>query len=108
MEAGEAWEFSGSGMTGAQFFELAVGGVAIGAIYGLIGLGFSMIIRATGIFHFAQGEVMMLGAMFGLSAENPLPLPFPAVLVVGMLGGGLAAVAIEFLVVAPCVCGACR
>jgi branched-chain amino acid transport system permease protein len=85
-------------MTGAQFFELAVGGVAIGAIYGLIGLGFSMIIRATGIFHFAQGEVMMLGAMFGLSAENLLPLPFPAVLVVGMLGGGLAAVAIEFLV----------
>jgi branched-chain amino acid transport system permease protein len=48
-------------MTGAQFFELAVGGVAIGAIYGLIGLGFSMIIRATGIFHFAQGSARCSG-----------------------------------------------
>ena len=30
-----------------QLIELTVGGFAIGAIYGLIGLGFSMIIRAT-------------------------------------------------------------
>jgi branched-chain amino acid transport system permease protein len=83
---------------GAQLIDLVVGGVAIGAIYGLIGIGFSMIIRATGIFHFAQGEVMMLGAMFGLSAESLMPLPFLAVLIVGMIGGGIVAVAVELLV----------
>jgi branched-chain amino acid transport system permease protein len=77
-----------------QFVELAVGGFATGAIYGLIGLGFSMIIRATGILHFAQGEVMMLGAMFGWMTVTWVPLPFVAVLIVGMIFSGLAASAL--------------
>jgi branched-subunit amino acid ABC-type transport system permease component len=85
-------------MSITQLIELTVGGLAIGAIYGLIGLGFSMIIRATGIFHFAQGEIMMLGAMFGLTAVALVPLTFIAVLVIGMVGAGLAAVLIELLV----------
>jgi branched-subunit amino acid ABC-type transport system permease component len=82
-------------VTAAQLIELAVGGLAIGCIYGLIGLGFTMIIRATDILHFAQGEVVMLGAMFGLSATLLLPLPFIAVLVIGMLFAGLSAMIIE-------------
>lgn len=85
-------------MTSAELIELVVGGVAIGAVYGLIGLGFSMIIQATGIFHLAQGEIMMLGAMFGITAERLIPLPFPLVLVVGMIGGGSSAVIAELLV----------
>jgi branched-chain amino acid transport system permease protein len=55
-------------MSSAHLIELAVGGLAIGCIYSLIALGFTMIIRATGVLHFAQGEVVMLGAMFGLTA----------------------------------------
>jgi branched-subunit amino acid ABC-type transport system permease component len=82
-------------MSGSQFIELFVGGLAIGCIYSLIALGFTMIIRATGVLHFAQGEVVMLGAMFGVTAHRLLPLPFIALLAVGMVFGGLAAVAIE-------------
>src|SRR6516162_3769777 len=82
-------------MSGSQFIELFVGGLAIGCIYSLIALGFTMIIRATGVLHFAQGEVVMLGAMFGVTAHRMLPLPFIALLVAGMVFGGLAAVAIE-------------
>ena len=82
-------------MSGSQFIELFVGGLAIGCIYSLIALGFTMIIRATGVLHFAQGEVVMLGAMFGVTAHHLLPLPFIALLMVGMVFGGLAAVAIE-------------
>lgn len=81
-----------------QLIELTVGGFAIGAIYGLIGLGFSMIIRATGILHFAQGEVMMLGAMFGWTIVTWVPLPFIVVLIVGMIFSGLAASALYFAV----------
>jgi branched-subunit amino acid ABC-type transport system permease component len=51
-----------------QVLELFVNGIAVGCIYSLIGLGFTMIIRSTGILNFAQGEMVMLGAMFGLSA----------------------------------------
>ena len=67
-------------MSGSQFIELFVGGLAIGCIYSLIALGFTMIIRATGVLHFAQGEVVMLGAMFGVTAHRLLPLPFIALL----------------------------
>jgi branched-subunit amino acid ABC-type transport system permease component len=82
-------------MSSSQLIELAVGGLAIGCIYSLIALGFTMIIRATGVLHFAQGEVVMLGAMFGLTAYRIVPLPFVALLVAGMALGGLAAIAIE-------------
>jgi branched-chain amino acid transport system permease protein len=82
-------------MSGSQIIELLIGGLAIGCIYSLIALGFTMIIRATGVLHFAQGELVMLGAMFGVTAHHLLPLPFIALLLVGMALGGLAAVAIE-------------
>jgi branched-subunit amino acid ABC-type transport system permease component len=82
-------------MSRSQLIELAVGGLAIGCIYSLIALGFTMIIRATGVLHFAQGEVVMLGAMFGISAFRIVPLPFIALLIVGMLLGAGAATAIE-------------
>ncbi len=82
-------------MGAGQLVELAVGGLAIGCIYSLIALGMTMIIRATGIVHFAQGEVMMVGSVLGLSALLALHLPFFAVLVMGMVIAGIAAVAIE-------------
>src|SRR5258708_405712 len=85
-------------MQPSQLVELAVGGFATGAIYGLIGLGFSMIIRSTGILHFAQGEIMMLGAMFGWMVVAWIPLSFVVVLLIGMLFSGLAS-ALIYLVV---------
>jgi ABC-type branched-subunit amino acid transport system permease subunit len=50
-------------------------GVVNGALYALIGLGFSLISRSTGIINFAQGEFAMLGAMLtGILAGYGLPL----------------------------------
>ena len=37
-------------------------GLAIGAIYGLIAMGFAVIYKATGLVNFAQGEMIMLTA----------------------------------------------
>ncbi len=79
----------------AQLIELAVGGLAIGCIYSLIALGMTMIIRATGIVHFAQGEVVMLGAVFGIVSLAAAKLPFLVVLLIGMALAGIAAAAIE-------------
>ena len=55
-------------MSAEQFIQGIIGGLAIGCIYSLIALGITMIIRATEILHFAQGELMMIGSMAGLSA----------------------------------------
>jgi branched-subunit amino acid ABC-type transport system permease component len=82
-------------MSRAELLELMVAGFAIGCIYSLIALGFTMIIRATGVLNFAQGEIVMLGAMFGLTTYRLLPLPLIALFVAGMIFSGVMAIAIE-------------
>lgn len=46
----------------SYFIELVVSGLAVGAIYGLVAMGFAVIYKATGIVNFAQGEMGMLTA----------------------------------------------
>ena len=82
--------------------DLFAAGLAIGCVYSLVALGFAMIIRATGIIHFAQGELLMLGSMSALSTLWLMPrLPAVLVLVCGMIASGVLAVAMEFLVYRP-------
>ena len=60
-------------LSASQFIDLLVGGLAVGCVYSLVALGFAMIMRATSIIHFAQGEVMMLGCMCGPATSTNLP-----------------------------------
>jgi branched-chain amino acid transport system permease protein len=85
-------------MTVDQLVQTTLGGLAIGCIYSLIALGISMIIRATDILHFAQGEMLMIGSMVGLSTYSLHGMPFVLVLLAGTVGGGLVSVGIEFFI----------
>jgi branched-chain amino acid transport system permease protein len=76
-------------------------GVAIGCVYGLIGIGFCVIYNASGIVNFAQGAFVMLGGMVtyvGLS-QYGLPLPLAALISIALVS--LLGVVIERLVVRP-------
>jgi branched-chain amino acid transport system permease protein len=44
------------------FIEYSLVGLASGGMYALIALGFVLVFKATGVFNFAQGELMMVGA----------------------------------------------
>ena len=44
------------------FLQLIVAGILTGGIYALVALGFVLIYKSTGIFNFAQGEILMVGA----------------------------------------------
>lgn len=88
-------------MTLDQLAQGLVGGLAIGCVYSLVALGFSMIVRSSGILHFAQGEMLMIGAMAGLSALWAGALPFWALILLGMIAGGLAGAVIEVGVYRP-------
>ncbi|MBV9230891.1 MAG: branched-chain amino acid ABC transporter permease [Chloroflexi bacterium] len=46
----------------AYFLQLVFAGIALGCIYALIGLGFSIIFKASGVINFAQGELLLVGA----------------------------------------------
>jgi branched-chain amino acid transport system permease protein len=50
-----------------ELLQYILSGLTNGAIYGLIGLGFSIIFHATTIINFAQGEFVMLGALVGIA-----------------------------------------
>ena len=83
----------------SQLVDLLVGGLAVGCVYSLVALGFAMIMRATSIIHFAQGEVMMLGCMCGLTSMWLLPmLPVLLVVAAGMVSSAVVAVAMELAV----------
>lgn len=71
------------------FLQLAVSGIATGSIYGLIALGFLVIFHASGVVNFAQGQILMVGAMAIFLFVMELGLDYwvaiPAVIVVGVL-----------------------
>ena len=58
-----------------QILQYTLSGLSTGAIYALIGIGFSIIYNATGIINFAQGEFVMLGGLLTLSCLELLNLP---------------------------------
>ncbi len=58
-----------------QLLQYSLSGLSTGAIYALIGIGFSIIYNATGIINFAQGEFVMLGGMLTLFFLETLQLP---------------------------------
>ena len=62
-----------------ELIQLLVSGVAIGAIYALAALGFTLLWQASGTINFAQGEFVMLPAfamLFCVAAGAPLWLAF--------------------------------
>src|SRR5215510_10565859 len=69
-------------------------GLAIGAIYSLVAIGFSMIYRATGLLHFAHPDLMMMGGMIGYTLATRTALPMPVLFVLS----GLAVAALSYLI----------
>ena len=58
-----------------MFSIILVNGIIIGAIYGLIALGYSLIYKASGLMSFVQGDMITLGAYLGLTFYRVLGLP---------------------------------
>jgi branched-chain amino acid transport system permease protein len=84
-----------------QFIQLVISGIAQGCIYGLIALGFVLIYKATETVSFAQGELMMLGAFFGLAAMSLLGFPFWLAVVAAILAMGAFGLLLETVVIRP-------
>lgn len=65
----------------AEFIGQVIFGLAIGSIYSLIAIGFSMIFRATGLLHFAHPDLMMIGGMVGYTLATRTQMPLLALFV---------------------------
>ncbi|MDR3578764.1 MAG: branched-chain amino acid ABC transporter permease [Oryzomonas sp.] len=84
-----------------QILQYTFSGLSTGAIYALIGIGFSIIFTATGIINFAQGEFVMLGGMLTLFFLEVLKLPLWAAIPSAVAVSALAGLLFERLAIRP-------
>lgn len=69
----------------AYFLQLVFAGIALGCIYALIGLGFSIIFKASEVINFAQGELLLVGAYLVSAGVFEWHLPFLLALFLGAI-----------------------
>ena len=77
----------------ATFLQLLFSGLALGAVYALVALGFVVIYRSSQVFNFAQGELLTVGA-FVMVVLSKLGVPWGfsllgAMVITGLLGSAL-------------------
>lgn len=89
------------GISVNDLLQVTIGGIAIGSIYALIALGYTIIYNALRLINFAQGDFFMLGATFGFTFFVSLNLPFPLSLVLVAIVVGLIGVLVERSVFRP-------
>lgn len=74
-----------------EFVQYVVIGLALGSLYGLIAVGFTMVYNASSVVNFAHGEMVMIGGMVTIAlVDRGVPLPLAAlfaVLVAACAGG---------------------
>jgi len=80
--------------------QLLINGLALGAAYALIALGFVLVLNATAAVNFAQGDMVMAGGYVAIALAGALPVPgiflLPLVLVL-MAALGLVVAALAYL-----------
>jgi len=85
----------------SEFVQLAVTGIAVGSIYGLIALGFGLIYTSVNVVNFAQGDFAMIGAYFMVSLELGARLPLWLALILSVLLAGGCGALFQLLIYQP-------
>ncbi len=83
-----------------QLLQYLLTGVSMGLVYGLVGLGITIIFNATGIINFAQGEFVMLGGMTAVALVS-LGLPLWTAVVLAVAAVTVVALLLERLAIRP-------
>ena len=84
------------------FTEVLLGGLLAGVLYSLVALGFVLIFKASGVFNFAQGAMVLFAALTLVGLMNH-GAPFWLALLGTLLAMVLLAFAVERLVLRPLV-----
>ncbi len=87
-------------MSGEYLIAQIVNGLAIGSVYALIGVGYSMVYTILYLINFAHGDIIMFGTMSALALIG-LGVPAWAALLGGCLVGAGMGVAVERIAYRP-------
>lgn len=85
------------------FIQQLINGLVLGSMYALIALGYTMVYGVLNLINFAHGDVLMIGAMAGLSILNVLNqvapgLPGIVMLLIAILGAIPVCVVVNVLI----------
>ena len=84
-----------------MFAQVLFSGLALGSIYGLVALGFTVVFKATEVFNFAQGMLAVCGAYFAVTAISILQLPFPLAVLFMVTASAALGVLIHMTLIQP-------
>jgi len=84
-----------------EFLSQLLNGLAVGNIYALIALGFTLVFGVARLINFAQGSLFMLGAYFAFTAITFLHLPLALAAVLAVLGAAVLGIVVERVGVRP-------
>jgi branched-chain amino acid transport system permease protein len=85
------------------FAQVIVSGLTLGSIYALTALGFVIIFRATAVVNFAQGEMMMVGAILALVLHHDYGLGYVPAFLLALVAAWLLGVLLERLAYRPLI-----
>ncbi len=73
----------------AYFLQQVINGITLGAVYGLIAIGYTMVYGIVGMINFAHGDIYMVGAFVAITAFTVLGLAgitsVPLILIIVLL-----------------------
>ena len=81
-----------------EIVQLAINGIALGAAYALVALGFVLVLNATSAVNFAQGDLVMAGGFVAVALAERLP--WPGILLLPLVLGLMALLGLVFSLVA--------
>jgi len=84
-----------------EFLQQLINGLALGSVYALLALGYTMVYGIIQLINFAHGEIYMIGAFAGFYSSTTLGLPLFPTLLIAMIASGLAGIIIEKIAYKP-------
>ncbi|HTB78402.1 MAG TPA: branched-chain amino acid ABC transporter permease [Polyangiaceae bacterium] len=84
------------------FLEVLIGGLLAGVMYSMVAIGFVLIYKASGVFNFAQGAMVLFAALTFVSIVER-GVPFVVALLITLVAMLVLAIAIERAVLRPLV-----
>ena len=84
-----------------EFLQQLINGLALGSVYALLALGYTMVYGIIQLINFAHGEIYMIGAFAGFYSASTLGLPLIPTLLVAMVVSAIAGIIIEKIAYKP-------
>lgn len=84
-----------------EFIQLLIIGLSVGSIYAIVSVGFVLVFKATEVFNFAQGNLMVVGAYLGYTFIQTLGLPSLLGAVAAVLAAAIVGVILHYSLFRP-------